>query len=130
MRRVAICGPRTIAGTAEHAKPHHSFTVNSSCERRHIHATTPQVTAAPAITDGTVPSSFAARPDSNAPRSFDELMKILLTARTRPRRCSGGTDFITVSRMIPLPLWDATVATSPPTHTTHTSDNPNTHTPT
>src|SRR3546814_19527644 len=64
MRRVAICGPRTIAGTAKHAKPHHSFTVNSSCERRHIHATTPQVTAAPAITDGPVPSSFAARPRS------------------------------------------------------------------
>src|SRR3546814_20610916 len=83
MRRVAICGPRTIAGTAEHAKPHHSFTVNSSRERRHIHATTPQVTAAPAITDGTVPSSFAARPDSNAPSSFDELMKIPLTDRKR-----------------------------------------------
>ena len=43
----------------------------------------------PKITDGTSPRSFAASPDSNAPSSFDEPMKIPLIADTRPRIASG-----------------------------------------
>lgn len=48
-----------------------------------------KVIVPPKITAGTVPRSFATTPDSNAPISFDEPMKILLTAETRPFMLSG-----------------------------------------
>ena len=47
------------------------------------------VTAPPKITDGTAPSRLAATPDSKAPISLDEPMKIWFTAETRPS-ISGG----------------------------------------
>lgn len=46
--------------------------------------TTIKVITPPNITDGTNPITLAAVPDSNAPSSFDEPTKILLTEDTRP----------------------------------------------
>src|SRR5205085_832975 len=65
---------------------HASRTSNSSFERRQIQITVTSVSAPPKITDGTVPISFAASPDSNAPSSFDVVTKMLFTDCTRPRR--------------------------------------------
>src|SRR5438128_980498 len=52
-------------------------------------AARPIVSAPPATTAVTAPSTDAATPDSNAPSSFDALMKTISTASTRPRedRC-------------------------------------------
>ena len=43
----------------------------------------------PNTTDGTVPIIRAATPDSKAPISFDDPMKIWFTADTRPRMALG-----------------------------------------
>src|SRR6266571_6656549 len=51
--------------------------------------TTPRVTSPPKMTDRTAPNSLAATPDSNEPISFEEPMKIWLTAETRPSMCGG-----------------------------------------
>ena len=56
-------------------------------EPRHD-AATPIITAPPATTARTVPISEATTPDSNAPSSFEALMKTHSTALTRP--CSSG----------------------------------------
>ncbi len=56
------------------------------------------VIAPPTTTDGTVPSSRAATPDSNAPSSFDEPMKIWFTADTRPSIPDGTITCISVAR--------------------------------
>ena len=48
-----------------------------------------KVITPPKTTAGTVPSNLAATPDSKAPISFDEPMKILLTADTLPFILSG-----------------------------------------
>ncbi len=45
----------------------------------------------PSTTAGTAPIKAAATPDSNAPSSFDALMKTISTALTRPRSSSGVT---------------------------------------
>ena len=58
----------------------------------------------PNITDGTVPKSLAAVPDSNAPISFDEPINIEFTADTRPRILSGVNNCIMVLRIITLML--------------------------
>ena len=52
-------------------------------------ATTISVMIPPNATDGTKPISLAVIPDSKAPSSFDEPIKILFTEATRPRICSG-----------------------------------------
>jgi len=52
-------------------------------------ATTIKVMIPPKATEGTRPISLAAIPDSKAPNSFDEPIKILLTEATLPRICSG-----------------------------------------
>ena len=49
------------------------------------------VATPPSTTAGTAPMSAAATPDSNAPSSFDALMKTISTAFTRPRSSSGVT---------------------------------------
>ena len=51
--------------------------------------TTSNVIIPPKTTEGTTPISFAARPDSNAPISLEEPMKMLLTAETLPFILSG-----------------------------------------
>ena len=66
---------------------------------RVVAATMPSVMQPPKITDGTSPSSFAARPDSNAPSSFDEPMKMPLIADTRPRMASGVASCRIVERI-------------------------------
>src|SRR5204862_6204147 len=64
----------------------------------------PSVTRPPKITDRTVPSNFAATPDSNDPSSFEDPMKIWLAAETRPRRCGGVRKVRRVERMTTLTL--------------------------
>src|SRR6202521_3775467 len=61
--------------------------------------TTPRVTIPPKITDRTVPSTFAATPDSNEPISFDEPMKIWFTAETLPSMCWGVRSVRRVDRI-------------------------------
>ena len=61
-------------------------------------------------TAGTAPTSAAATPDSNAPSSFDALMKTISTALTRPRSSSGVTSGRIVCRSTTL-----TMSTPPPT---------------
>ena len=51
--------------------------------------TTIKVIMPPNATEGIKPISLAVMPDSNAPNSFDEPMKMLFTEATRPRMCSG-----------------------------------------
>ena len=58
----------------------------------------------PKITDGTVPNSLAAVPDSNAPISFDEPINIEFTADTLPRIWSGVKSWMIVPRIITLML--------------------------
>ena len=59
---------------------------------------TTTVMAPPTITEGTVPSRRAATPDSKAPISFDEPMKIWFTAETRPSIPDGTITCISVLR--------------------------------
>src|SRR5438552_8520804 len=56
------------------------------------------------MTERTVPNSLAATPDSNDPISFDEPMKIRLTADTRPNRCGGVRRVSKVERITTLTL--------------------------
>ena len=58
----------------------------------------------PNTTAGTVLISFAVRPDSKAPISFDEPINMLFTAETRPRISSGVSNCIIVDRIITLTL--------------------------
>ena len=51
--------------------------------------TTIKVMIPPNATEGIRPISLAVTPDSKAPSSFDEPIKILFTEATRPRMCSG-----------------------------------------
>src|SRR6185369_8349571 len=66
--------------------------------------TTPSVINPPKITEGTVPSSFAATPDSKEPISLEELLKLWFTAETRPNRCSGVRRVSSVERITTLTL--------------------------
>ena len=65
-------------------------------------ATTSSVRMPPAQTERTVPSQAAVTPLSNAPSSFEEPMKIMLTEAMRPRSRSGEK-----SRMIAAANHDA-----------------------
>lgn len=64
--------------------------------------TTMRVIAPPKITEGITPRSFAANPDSKAPISFDEPMKMLFTAATRPFISSGVNSWRIVWRITTL----------------------------
>src|SRR5205823_9104944 len=65
-----------------------------ACKRRRegfFQATAATVTSVmipPKMTEGAVPINLAATPDSKAPISLEEPMKIPFTAETRPRRRS------------------------------------------
>ena len=59
---------------------------------------TTTVMTPPTTTEETVPSSLAATPDSKAPISFDDPMKIWLTAETRPSIPDGTSTCISVLR--------------------------------
>ncbi len=61
----------------------------------------------PTTTAGTAPISAAATPDSNAPSSFDALMKTISTAVTRPRNSSGVTSGRIVERRTTLTVSNA-----------------------
>jgi hypothetical protein len=61
-----------------------SFGVN-----RAVTTTTRIVKIPPRIIEGFKPNALAVIPDSKAPISFDEPMKIPFTAETRPRMFSG-----------------------------------------
>ena len=60
------------------------------------------VATPPKRTAGTAPTSAAATPDSNAPSSFEALMKTISTAFTRPRSSSGVTSGRIVERRTTL----------------------------
>ena len=64
--------------------------------------TTISVIAPTKITEGITPRSFAARPDSKAPISFEEPMKMLFTAATRPFISSGVKSWRIVWRITTL----------------------------
>ena len=66
----------------------------------------------PNTTDGTVPSNFAATPDSNAPISLDEPINILLTAETLPFILSGVISWIIVLLTTTLTLSNAPLRAS------------------
>ena len=70
--------------------------------RTAVTATTASVAIPPSTTDGTVPSSLAATPDSNAPISLELPMKMALTDETRPSRCSGVSTWSSVLRTTTL----------------------------
>lgn len=61
-------------------------TANSSFERRQTKATIASVIVPPISTERVAPKIAAEVPAWNAPSSFDELMKMLFTLSTRPRR--------------------------------------------
>ena len=67
-----------------------------------VNATTPRVSSAPIQTERTVPSRVAATPLSKAPNSFDEPMKTVLTAATRPRIASGANSRVMARRTTTL----------------------------
>ena len=74
---------------------------------RKVRETMAIVIQPPKITEGTVPKSLAAVPDSKAPISFDEPINIEFTAETRPRIWSGVKSCIIVPRIITLMLSNA-----------------------
>src|SRR5271165_2940143 len=75
-------------------------------------STTSTVPMPPPTTEPTVPNSRAARPDSNAPSSLDEAMKMALIAETRPRISSGVSNWTSVWRTTTLTLSSAPVSKS------------------
>ena len=60
------------------------------------------VATPPSTTAGTAPINAAAMPDSNAPSSFEPLMKTISTAFTRPRSSSGVASATVIDRMFML----------------------------
>ena len=70
-------------------------------------ATTTIVPTPPLTTEKTGPNQWATSPDSNAPNSLDELIKIAFTAATRPRIESGVSNCISVPRTTTLTLSNA-----------------------
>ncbi len=80
----------------------------------------------PATTAGTVPMSDATAPASNAPSSFDALMKTHSTAFTRPCSASGVTVATVVARMLTLIMSTKPVRTSAASESGNHFDSPNT----
>src|SRR5688500_17311527 len=78
--------------------------VRSLGTSRAVSPTTARAAVPPSTTAGTAPTSRAATPDSNAPSSFDEPMKMELTAETRPSICGGVSSWMSVDRMTTLTL--------------------------
>jgi hypothetical protein len=74
--------------------------------------TTRKVIRDPNTTEGLVPISFAARPDSKAPISLDEPIKIELTDATLPRISCGVESCKIVCRVTILTLSHMPVSTS------------------
>src|SRR5215831_5771298 len=89
-----------------------------------IATTTPNDANPPKITDGTVPSSRAATPDSNAPSSFDEPTKIEFTDDTRPSMCDGVSTCSSVDRTSTLTLSAIPLAASNSAETVKLRDTP------
>src|SRR6187397_1025535 len=90
--------------------------------RQDVTATTISVMAPPNNTAGTAPNNFAATPDSNAPISFDEPMKIEFTADTRPIRCGGVNTCSNVERITTLTMSNSPLATRSATDSTNDRD--------
>ena len=84
------------------------------------------VTAPPRRTAGTAPISAAATPDSNAPSSFEALMKTISTAVTRPRSSSGVTSGRIVWRRTTLTMSTAPPAASASSESQTVSESPKT----
>src|SRR4029078_5393450 len=80
-----------------------SLPTRVSAGRRCLQVTASAIVAMPPrTTAATGVSSAAAAPDSNAPSSFEALMKTFSTASTRPRSSSGVTIATVVARMFML----------------------------
>ena len=71
---------------------------------RYVMVTITRVTDPPNITDGTVPKSLAAVPDSKAPISLELPINMEFTAETLPRIWSGVKSCIMVPLIITLTL--------------------------
>ena len=67
----------------------------------------------PPTTAGIVPTSDAARPDSNAPSRFEAEMKTISTAVTRPHTASGVASADVVERMFIENIQNKTLASGP-----------------
>ena len=102
MRTVAIGRLNVTATESPGAGPRAGRRARASGKSRVQTAASAIVATPPATTAGTVPSSAAAAPDSNAPSSFEALMKTISTASTRPRSSSGVTIATVVERMFML----------------------------
>lgn len=74
-----------------------------------VRETTTSVKTPPIIIEGFSPNKRAVVPDSNAPISFDEPMKIPFTAETRPRISSGVASCKMVCLITTLTLSNAPV---------------------
>ena len=104
--RAARCGQdRALAAVAPRSALESSARFRSRRSSRRsfgasfaVAPTTASVMQPPNTTDGTSPSRRAATPDSNAPSSFDEPMKMPLIDDTRPRMWSGVTSCRMVER--------------------------------
>ncbi len=105
-RRRRAAQPAASTGLSSESR---STRASPGKNRAHSNATT-TVATPPTTTAGTAPISAAATPDSNAPSSFDALMKTISTAFTRPRSSSGVTSGRIVERRTTL-----TMSTAPPT---------------
>ena len=75
--------------------------------------------------EGFSPNALAVAPDSNAPISFDEPIKIPFTAETLPRILSGVANCKTVCRMTTLTLSKAPVRNKKKKAIQMFSDKPN-----
>ena len=101
--RARLAGRRPRRAAARPAGRHGRATGNSF----HQTPATTTVATPPSTTAGTAPMSAAATPDSNAPSSFDALMKTISTAFTRPRSSSGVTSGRIVERRTTLTMSNA-----------------------
>src|SRR5690242_20928994 len=79
----------------------------------------------PTTTEVTVPRSRAATPDSKAPSSFEDPMKMAFTEETRPSRCSGVSTCNKVERTTTLTLSAMPLIASKASETPKLLDSPN-----
>jgi hypothetical protein len=80
----------------------------------------------PKATAGTAPIHAASMPDLNSPSWFEVLMKIALTAPTRPRMSSGVSSCTRLARMTMLTMSKAPSANSAASDNHNTVDKANT----
>ena len=88
-RRRPVAQPGAALGSSTGLRSSSRSTRASDGNRRHQRTAIAIVATPPKRTAGTAPTSAAATPDSNAPSSFEALMKTISTAFTRPAQLVG-----------------------------------------